>query len=61
MNHANNEKNVLVRVKDDNDNIVIDEVQVPAGTSVKLEGLKRYEKYYIEIKAPQGKFTINAI
>ncbi|MEA0562294.1 zf-HC2 domain-containing protein [Lysinibacillus irui] len=61
VNHANNEKNVLVRVKDDNDNIVIDAVQVPAGTSVKLEGLKRHEKYYIEIKAPQGKFTINAI
>ncbi len=61
VNHANNEKNVLLRVKDDNDNIVIDEVQVPAGTSVKLEGLKRNEKYYIEIKAPQGRFTINAI
>ncbi|TKI53623.1 hypothetical protein FC756_23015 [Lysinibacillus mangiferihumi] len=61
VNHANNEKNVLLRVKDENDNIVIDEVQVPAGTSVKLEGLKRNKKYYIEIKASQGRFTINAI
>jgi hypothetical protein len=61
VNHAVNEENVLLRVKDDNDNIVIDEVQVPAGTSVKLEDLKRNEKYYIEIKAPQGNFTINVI
>lgn len=61
VNNANNEKNVLLRVKDDNDNIVIDEVQVPAGKSVKLEGLKRNEKYYIEIKAPQGRFTITAV
>lgn len=61
VNYADNDKNILLRVKDDNDNIVIDEVQVPDGTSVKLEGLKRNERYYIEIKAPQGRFTINAI
>lgn len=61
VNHANNGKNVLLRVKDDNDNIVIDEILVPAGKSVKLEGLKRNEKYYIEIKAPQGRFTIVAV
>lgn len=61
VNHANNGKNVLLRVKDDNDNIVIDEILVPAGKSVKLEGLKRNEKYYIEIKTPQGRFTIVAV
>lgn len=60
VNHANNEKEVLLRITDDHGNVVIDEVQVPAGTSVKLEGLKRNEKYYIEIKASQGRFLINA-
>ncbi len=61
VNNTINEKDVLLRIKDANGNVVIDEVQVPAGNSVKLEGLKRNEKYYIEIKAPQGKFYINAI
>ena len=60
VNYANNEKEVLLRIKDDNGNIVINEIQVPAGTSVKLEGLKRNEKYYIEIKAPQGRFSFTA-
>lgn len=61
LNYADNGKNVLLRVKDDYDNIVIDEVQVPAGTRVKLEGLKRNKKYYIEIKASQGRFSVNVI
>ena len=60
VNHANNEKEVLLRVKDEDGNIVIDEVRVLAGTHVKLDGLKRNEKYYIEVKAPQGRFLINA-
>lgn len=61
LNYVDNGKDVLLRVKDDYDNIVIEEVQVHAGTRVKLEGLKRNEKYYIEIKAPQGRFSVNVI
>lgn len=60
INSANNESDVLLRVKDEKGNVIIDQVQVPAGKSVKLDGLKRNEKYYIEIKASQGRFFINA-
>ena len=61
VNSAASEKAVLLRIKDDNGNVVIDEIQIPAGKNVKLDSLKRNEKYYIEIKASsQGRFFINA-
>ena len=60
INDASNEWDILLRVKDKSGHIVIDEVQVPAGKSVKLDGLKRNEKYFFEVKAPQGRFWINA-
>ena len=41
INDASNEWDVLLRVKDESGNVVIDEIQVPAGKSVKLDGLKR--------------------
>lgn len=60
VNDASNESDVLLRVKDDSGNVIIDEVQVPVGESVKLDELKRNKQYFFEIKAPQGKFSINA-
>ena len=61
INDANNIGDILLRVKDASGNIVIDEVQIPAGKGVNLDGLKRNEQYLIEIKAPQGNFLITAI
>lgn len=69
VNAANNdinsgseiESDILLRVKDVNGNVVVDEIQVKPGTSVKLEGLKKNEKYFFEIKVSQGRFIINAI
>ena len=54
------ESDILLRVKDVNGKIVVNEIPVKSGKSVKLEGLKKNEKYYFEIKAPQGRFFINA-
>ena len=61
VNHANNESEVLLRVKDAKGNLIIDEILIPLGKSVKLEDLKRGEKYYLEIKASPGHITINAV
>ena len=61
INTANNESDVLLRVKDEKGDVIIDEILVPLGTGVKLDGLKRKEKYFFEIKAPQGRFIINAV
>jgi len=58
---SESESNILLRVKDVNGKVVVDEIQVKSGKSVKLEGLKKNEKYFFEIKAPQGRFFINAI
>lgn len=55
------ESDILLRVKDVNGKVVVDEIQVKSGKSVKLESLKKNEKYFFEIKAPQGRFIINAI
>lgn len=59
INDASNERDILLRVKDDSGNIVINEVQVSVGKSVKLDGLKRNKQYFFEIKAPQGRFLIS--
>ncbi len=55
------ESDILLRVKDVNGAVVVDELLIPSGTSVKLDGLKKNVKYFFEIKAPQGGFFINAI
>ena len=61
VNDANSESNVFLRVKDEKGNVIIDEFQISPGKSIKLEKLKRGEKYYFEIKAPPGRFFINAV
>jgi hypothetical protein len=62
VNDANSDGNVLLRVKDEKGNIVINEFQVSPGTSKHLEALKNDKQYYFEIKtAAKGHFTINAI
>ncbi|MEC1718430.1 zf-HC2 domain-containing protein [Schinkia azotoformans] len=60
INDDSNELDIFLRVKDEKGNILIDEIQVPAGQGVKLDDLKRNKKYFFEIKAPQGRFSINA-
>jgi hypothetical protein len=59
-NDVNNEVDVFLRIKDEDGNVLIDEIKVPAGKSMKLDGLKRNKQYFFEIKAPQGSFLINA-
>ncbi|QFF99946.1 hypothetical protein PB01_14565 [Psychrobacillus glaciei] len=58
--HANSGSYILLRVKDVNGDLVVDEFQVSPGNSAKLDWLKNDEKYFFEIKATKGKFFINA-
>lgn len=60
INDASNESDVLLRVKDEEGKIIIDEFLVSSGKSIKLGDLKRNKKYFFEIKAPQGQFRFNA-
>ncbi|MDQ0658779.1 hypothetical protein [Paenibacillus sp. W2I17] len=61
INDANSAGNVLLRVKDEKGNIVIDEFQVSPGTSKDLKDLSKDQQYFFEVKAQQGQFIINAI
>lgn len=61
VNDANSESDVLLRIKDAKGEIIIDQILIPAGESVKFKDLKRGEKYYFEIKASPGRFFINAV
>ena len=61
VNDANSENDVLLRVKNAKGDVIIDEILIAPGKSVKLEDLKRGEKYYLEIKASPGHITINAV
>ena len=60
INDANSAGDILLRVKDINGDIVVDEFQITPGKGTKLDGLKNGEKYFFEIKAEQGRFFINA-
>ncbi|MFF5994619.1 zf-HC2 domain-containing protein [Lysinibacillus sp. KU-BSD001] len=61
VNGISNESDILLRVKDKNGHILFGPVQVPAGKSVKLEGLKRNEPYFFEIQASRGRYFISVI
>ena len=55
-NHANNDNDIVIRVKDADNNIVINDIVVSPGTSEKLDGLKLNEKYTVEMKALDGRY-----
>lgn len=60
-NHANNKSEILLRVKNEEGKILIDELKISPGTSVKLENLKNNEKYFFEFKTKNdGMYLINA-
>ena len=43
-NHANNDSDILIRVKDADNNIIINDIVILPGTSEKLDDLKLNEK-----------------
>lgn len=61
INSAGNGSNILLRVKDENGQIVVDELKISPGRSVKLDSLKRGEKYHFEFKTKQKRTFINVI
>ncbi|KOY83996.1 hypothetical protein ADM90_00870 [Lysinibacillus macroides] len=61
VNTAGSPSDITLRVKDEDGNIVVDELRVRPGTSVKVDSLKNNKKYYFEIKAQEGRFFINAV
>ncbi|MFE6168622.1 zf-HC2 domain-containing protein [Viridibacillus arvi] len=61
INSSINERDILLRVKDEKGNVVVDEIRVSPGKSVKLENLKKNKKYFFEIKVKEGSFFINAV
>ena len=57
-NHANNENEIEIRVKDMNHNLIVENMVVSPGTSAVLKGLKLNEQYIIEVRAVQGSYFI---
>ena len=57
-NHANNENDIEIRVKDMNHNLIVENMVVSPGTSAVLKGLKLNEPYIIEVRAVQGRYFI---
>lgn len=59
-NYANKNSEILIRVKDEDGNIVIDDLKILPGSSMKLDNFKNGEKYFFEIKTQSdGLYTIN--
>ncbi|MFJ6208508.1 hypothetical protein [Lysinibacillus sp. NPDC092081] len=61
VNHANSNGNVILRIKDVDGHVVVDEIEISPGKSIKLDGLKIHIKYSFEIKAKKGQYLINIV
>ncbi|WP_285400412.1 zf-HC2 domain-containing protein [Lysinibacillus sp. fls2-241-R2A-57] len=61
VNHANSNSDVILRIKDENGHVVVDEFKLSPGKSVKLDELKNNIKYSFELKAKKGQFLINVV
>lgn len=55
-NHANKDNDIVIKLKDAENNIIINDVVVSPRTSEKLDGLKLNEKYTVEMKALDGRY-----
>ncbi len=51
-NHANNEEEITIRVKDREGEIIIEELTIQSGTVASLQELKLFVNYQLEIKKP---------
>lgn len=51
-NHANNEEEITIRVKDREGEIIIEELTIQSGTFASLQELKLFVNYQLEIKKP---------
>ena len=58
-NDANSACEIFLRVKEKNSDVILDELKIPIGTSLFLEGLDRNTQYIFEVKASQEDVFIN--
>ncbi|WP_107841282.1 zf-HC2 domain-containing protein [Metasolibacillus meyeri] len=61
VNGANSDGDIRLRIKDEHGQIIIDDVKIKRGTSMKLKMLERNKKYFFEIQAPPGDYLVNVI
>lgn len=61
INDANSDGDVLVRILDENNELIMDDVAIEAGTSVKLDELKKNRKYIVQVKCNKGTYFINFV
>jgi len=61
VNSADSSGNVILRIKDVDGHVVVDDIEISPGKSKKLNGLKNNIKYSFEIKAKKGQFFINVV
>lgn len=59
VNDANSDKDIVIRIKDTNNNILIDSLLISPGESAKLNKLKNNVNYIVEYKPVDGQVFIN--
>lgn len=61
VNDANSSGDVMLRILDENKNIVLDEIIVEPGTSIDLDMLQNNRNYIVEVKCKTGRFFLNFV
>lgn len=61
VNDANSSGSVVIRILDQNNNIVLEETTIEPGTSIKLDKLEDNQNYIVEAKCKEGRFFLNFV
>lgn len=61
VNDANSSGDVMLRILDENKNIVLDEIIVEPGTSIDLDMLQNNRNYIVEVKCKTERFFLNFV
>lgn len=57
-NVANNEEDIILRVRNSERTIIENEIKIPEGKTILLKELKKNQKYYFEIKGSSNNLTV---
>lgn len=61
INDANSDRDVLVRILDENNEVIMDDVAIEVGTSIKFRRIEKNTKYIVQVEGNKGTYFINFV
>ena len=61
INDANSDRDVLVRILDENNEVIMDDVAIEVGTSIKFRRIEKNTEYIVQVEGNKGTYFINFV